>query len=196
MNVRKKVPGSSLYFALVVSLLSALFIGAILLAFTSQKIIQNQTDDQIAVDLTMKNAWQLGSHTTFQEENILQSNSELFNKDSTTIQKSNWGIYEYLQTHSKRKTIQKKQQGLLTQPEYMDSLALYVADSNSPLALAGNTLLSGDVLVPEQGIKRGAVGEEQFSRAELVDGKIETRTSSSNGAHLSVAVMRVLFCKQ
>ena len=178
MNFRSQVSASSLYFALVVSLLSALFIAVILFAFTSQKIIQNQKKDLFAVNLAMSNAWQLGSHTTFREQSKIQDSYTYSKKDSTDIQKNSWGAFEYLETKSTIKTIQKIERGLLSQPLFMDSLALFMAQGNSPLALAGNTLLSGSVIVPEQGLKRGAIGGEQFTRAELVDGKIETTTSS------------------
>lgn len=89
----------------------------------------------------------------------------------TTLKKKHWGIFDLLFATSQLKSEKFRSVSLLGSG-LVNRSALYLSDHKKPLVLAGNTRIEGDVLVPKKGVKRGAVGGNNYYHQQLLFGQL------------------------
>lgn len=92
-------------------------------------------------------------------------------KDSITISKRQWGMYEIGQVQAYVQGDTLSRTALIgAEPDSIWSSALYLADQGRPVTFAGKTLVKGTAYLPESGVKRGWVDGHNFEYEELIRG--------------------------
>jgi hypothetical protein len=95
-------------------------------------------------------------------------------RDSVMLTKSHWGVFDIANVKAfanGKSTTKSIIYGYKLGTE--SNLALYLADQNQQLALAGKTLLKGICFLPESGVKRAYIEGENFTGTDLIDGQIQ-----------------------
>jgi cytoskeletal protein CcmA (bactofilin family) len=88
------------------------------------------------------------------------------------VQLSQWGVYEKaIVKTSFRKSVFYKSALLGSKIENTKRANLYLQDSFKPLTLVGNTILKGNLSIPNQGINAGYIANESFYGQQLFQGK-------------------------
>jgi len=137
--------------------------------FEFHKAIDNRLSLNNTQIRHLHEAWAVGAHsgTKFSTG---KTESVILERDTVLIASEPWGALQLLKVEMQQSHLRKV--GFLTQPNKWDSTALWVGDQNSPLAVAGNTNLVGNVVTSQKGIKRGNVGRNGFQGDQLVDGLV------------------------
>lgn len=91
--------------------------------------------------------------------------------DSVGVQRSLWGVYELLQVKAVQGTHHLSKSVILGNAPEVNEPALYVADQDRSIKLAGNALIRGDAYLPKAGIKAGYIDRYGYNKPELVSGK-------------------------
>ncbi len=87
------------------------------------------------------------------------------------IKKSHWGNFELITGIISAKNYTFKKPALIGgYTKQTDRIALYLVDTHSPLVMAGQAQIIGNVFLPGQGLKRGSVGGESFLGDSLMEG--------------------------
>lgn len=86
--------------------------------------------------------------------------------DSVHLQKDRWGVYELivLKTFMLKDTLVKS---FLT-GHLADPLALYLRDEDRPLAISGDTRITGNIRIPTAGLKKSYAEGKPYSGDEIV----------------------------
>ncbi|HBF21467.1 MAG TPA: hypothetical protein DDW81_15305 [Cryomorphaceae bacterium] len=107
---------------------------------------------------------------------------ELFEpgSDSVRLKKRKWGLYELIYSEAVigKASFSRTAISGYTSPE-LSTTALWLADRNRPLQLAGEALLKGIFFLPEKGVDRAYVEGTNYSRDQLLYG-----TSKRSDNHL------------
>jgi hypothetical protein len=112
-------------------------------------------------------------NTTIEKQTIDLFNTEM---DSVTIEKYWWGLFqvgtvEAFKTFPNRRIAYRKAILYGSELKTEQKAALYLKDNNQPLAMAGTTVIKGDVFLPRAGAKRAYVNGQGFSGTQLFEGK-------------------------
>ncbi len=95
----------------------------------------------------------------------------------TTLIKKHWGVFDIAIVRSKVKNEFFQKVGLLgLQNSKRD--ALYLKDNNNALVLVGKTKITGNALLPKQGVKSGNIAGESYYGNELIFGKRKLSAST------------------
>jgi hypothetical protein len=92
--------------------------------------------------------------------------------DSVTIKQHRWGLFTIAFLNARYEQFEKSSSFLYGNalPKYMDQ-CIYLADRKRSLFLVGQTKLTGDLTVPDAGIKPGFVNQKGFAFESLYEGK-------------------------
>lgn len=169
------VNGRALYYAIIVSLLISIICGLFISVahlnslqqidqFDRQRYIRN-VNSGIALLLENEN------------ESIELTEKDLFGnqEDSIIWFKKKWGML----TVAGVRTINQVTgfQDTLSKVFFISPLiennktALYLADSNKPLSLLGNTRITGNAYLPKTGVKRGTLNGMSYTGSQLIYGQ-------------------------
>ena len=105
---------------------------------------------------------------------------DLFNeqKDSIEIMRKRWGILDFIGVKAfSNKQSHQKAAFIGVKPTFISSSALYLADLQRPLMLAGNAIVNGNCYLPKAGVKIAYINNTGYSRNVLVDGEIQDSQS-------------------
>lgn len=91
------------------------------------------------------------------------------NVDSVTLKRLSWGLFEVVSSRSFRKNKEAIKVALIGE-RYEDETALYLADRNKPLSLAGKTEIKGKCYIPEKGVKRAYIEGTTYLGDKLLYG--------------------------
>lgn len=157
----RKVKGSALQFAILISVLIFISLGAFLLLTYSYSTLNDRTAN------LLKNI--------YDAEEIIVTYSEgkkNRNEKDQRFEKSYWGSFE--KVHSKTgKGVNSFSRAALIGSEIAEKLpVLYLEDQNMPLVVAGNTIIKGDAYIPDEFVKPGSVSGEYFQGSTLVNGRL------------------------
>lgn len=164
------VRAGALSYVIVVSLVIASILGSLIALSYFSRIT--------FIDLQIQNKLIINANSGF---NILLASPEieeleldLFEEetDSVLLKTQPWGIFDIgiSIAHHKNKHFSKT--ALLGYPPDMNNeMALYLADLNRPLSLAGKTNISGNAYLPEAGVKRAYIERQNFVGNRLINGK-------------------------
>ncbi len=169
------LPSRAILFVLFIIFAITLIIGSLLMLSDLQ---QQQLQDNLWEQRVLNNL-QSG------EEILRSSNSEiekqtidLFDneEDSLTIEKYWWGLFQVgtvktFKTFTNKRIEYQKAKLFGSPLKAEQKAALYLKDNNQPLALAGKTIIKGDVYLPRAGAKRAYVNGQGFVGTKLFDGK-------------------------
>jgi hypothetical protein len=82
----------------------------------------------------------------------------------------NWGLF-HVTTASIAKPHLRLHKSVMSGYECNSQLALYLADKNKPLFLAGSTIIGGNTLIPRSGIKPAYIEGKPFQNNQRIAGK-------------------------
>ena len=177
--LKRRIKGSSLLLAMVVSLLIVMTLLAFMMLYEynryflfegnkSSELIHNINSARNLLEMH-PNEFPFGTKTL-----------DLFGqeKDSVAIERKEWGLLDswFLTAFTGRHTLQKAY--LSGEHPGGDSLALYLAGNNRPLSLCGKTLIRGDVKLSKQGVKRAYIEGQNFVGTRLVHGVVGQSTTA------------------
>lgn len=164
------VRAGALSYVIVVSLVIASVLGSLIALSYFSRIS--------FIDLQIQNKLITNANSGF---NILLASPEieelelnLFDEeiDSVLLKTQPWGVFEIgiSIAHHKNKYFAKT--ALLGYPpDENNETALYLADLNRPLSLAGKTNINGNAYLPESGVKRAYIERQNFVGNRLINGK-------------------------
>ena len=172
----KKLKASSLFYALLISVLIAtLSSGLISMAVFNRHILTMDNLEHRLINNTHSALNLLLEDSNYYDEPIV---IDLFEeqKDSVLIRKIKWGLLEVIAVEAFHSTSfskkYKRRTALIgSRPEDWENAALYLADNNKSLILAGQTQINGTAFRPKSGIKSGIVNGQSFGSTVLVNGE-------------------------
>lgn len=162
-----KLKAGALAYAIFIAFLTFGLCSSFILYSHFQREIINDNHSQLKNLLDLKSAIELGLFNDHflsygEEKNVLLFPGE--NSQSVNISKERWGLYDLIHAKLLRKSIYKTKSVLTGSAESdYDHLALYLADRNSPLSLAGNTKISGPCYLPKSGLKKAYIEGQNFN---------------------------------
>lgn len=139
--------------------------------FQLQHHIIQTDEDLITTNISAQNYF-LGKIDALKEQ---KEEIELFDKGIVSHGKLfNWGCYQVLQTQSSIKKDTISSSVLIGNKSSKKGKALYLMDTNKPLHMVGKAKITGDVFLPEGGIKIGYIGKQAFKDYKFLEGKKHT----------------------
>jgi hypothetical protein len=169
------LPARAILFVLFIIFAITLIIGSLLMLSDLEQIqLQgNLWEQRILNNLKSGEAIVQSSTETIEKQTIDLFNAEM---DSVTIEKTWWGLFqvgtvEAFKTFPEQQIAYRKAIMYGSQLKREQQAALYLRDNNQPLALAGKTIIKGDVFLPRAGAKRAYINGQGFSEMQLFEGK-------------------------
>lgn len=167
----KKIKASAMQYVLVITVVIALLIFAFIsLIYLQQKMTLKHGYSKEAIHNTQKgfeflkiknSPYNIKTELPFWESPIAK----------TKFLKKHWGIYDIGIVESSVKNEQFQKVGILG-TQSTKRKALILKENNQSLVLVGNTKVIGDVLLPEQGVKRGNIAGTSYYGNQLIYGNV------------------------
>jgi hypothetical protein len=169
------LPARALAYAIVVSIFILILSLVLIQSSELSRLIQMEqtTQEQLIRNLNSGVSIVLESN-----QDIRPKTFDLFGeqKDSVSIAKSKWGFFNiglvnaFINNQIVHDTIQKTFLIGSEKSKLLD-FALNITWTNAPLTISGNTLIVGNVAVPQGGIKSASVGGVNYTREKLFYGQ-------------------------
>ncbi len=144
---------TSLFYSLIILLLIGALLTVLLLVTSASKttVLIKEIENDL-LDLTESNiSFGLENYADldFNEMHI----NPFGNEFNFSVEKERWGMFELLKCKSylKQDTLKK---GLIVGKMVKDNLGLYLTDNDRPLLIGGSTKIIGDVIAPNEGVKK------------------------------------------
>lgn len=173
-HLLKKLNGGALQLTVFIAVIIALLLaGIVLLSYThryfteqSNLIVDNIRLSDIGITYALTQDIAPGDTISI---NIPDATENQLLKLYVT----HWGIYEnaYVETVHRNKKFQKH--ALIGTGYLTDRPALYLQDTQKPLALVGNTLIDGKSYLPKQGIKSGNIAGNSYYKTIFINGTVK-----------------------
>lgn len=167
-----KVFSGALQFTIFIGVIIALILaGLVLLQNTHTFFIQQSKATIENIQLTNSGISFLKKQDSFITDTTIVNQLSGINQ-KVEVQSSLWGIYEKAivkSTH--REKIFYKCALLGSQIDGIKRPNLYLQDSFKPLVIVGNTILKGNIFLPNQGVKPGYISGEGFYGIDLLKGR-------------------------
>ena len=169
----KKLKASALVYVLVISLIGGIITSCFLLQFE----LSLKERDFYLRNYKLESYAQSGINYVMAAGEALEDDQELLvemnipTEDKISVKKKNWGIYSValckasVGTHTLNKAV------LLGAENPNDHTGLYVTDRKQAISICGNTRLSGDCYLPENGLKRAYIEGQNYENDQLMYGK-------------------------
>lgn len=169
------LPSRAILFVLFIIFAITLIIGSLLMLsdLQQQRLQDNLWEQRVLNNLQSGEAILRSSNSEIEKQTIdLYRNEE----DSLTIEKYWWGLFqvgtvEAFKTFANKRIEYQKAKLFGSPLKAEQKVALYLKDNNQPLALAGKTVIKGDVYLPRAGAKRAYVNGQGFIGTQLFEGK-------------------------
>ena len=170
------IKASSLFYAIVISLLIAI-VSSSLILFAYLSTIQF---DNFEMSQRLKLNVDSGISLLLSKQSIVEPNQQktvdLYGtkEDEVFLSRKTWGAYELIIS----KAVFKNQQEIkIAQIGYFSDTikkySLYLADEDKPLAVCGKNIIKGTAYLPKAGIKRAYIEGQNFVGNNMVDGQIK-----------------------
>lgn len=167
-----KVEGGALLYSLfVIAIVSSILAIVITISYTT-KIdfisFENKTrvldNSQSGIHLLLSKTPPVGLNQTI--------NIDLFGngKDSVILKRKSWGVYEVIISRAEYKKHSAELIAFIGEANE-DNTALYLADRNKPLLLAGKTHIEGVCYLPQKGVKRANINTKPYIGKKLIYGE-------------------------
>ena len=169
------LPSRAILFVLFIIFAITLIIGSLLMLsdLQQQRLQDNLWEQRVLNNLQSGEAILRSSNSEIEKQTIdLYRNEE----DSLTIEKYWWGLFQVgtvkaFKTFTNKRIEYQKAKLFGSPLKAEQKAALYLKDNNQPLALAGKTVIKGDVYLPRAGAKRAYVNGQGFIGTKLFEGK-------------------------
>ncbi len=174
------IKASSLFYAIVISLIIAIVSSSLILFAYLSRIEFDNFEMNQRINLNADS----GLNLLLSQQSLLEVNQQktidLYNRgeDSVFLSRRSWGAYEIVISKAvfkKLEAISIAQIGYY--PDSSDLYSLYLSDNGKPLALCGKTIIKGNVFLSKAGLKRAYIEGQSFIGNTLIDG--QTRQSKT-----------------
>lgn len=168
------VKGGVLQVALIISFIIASILLSLILLIYSQRLIfiKSNIERQLIRNSHSGINYLLANRTN---RNIYSESFDLFGDSFDTVNLSSrqWGLYDLISSTAKKgSNFHRKIAMVGTRMDSLGEASLYLIDNSKPLAVAGNTLIKGNVYVPKAGVKRAYFNGRDYEADKLVFGEI------------------------
>lgn len=178
MNLKLKLKSGALQFTVFIAVLIALLLSALLLyAYTfiymkeqSKGAIENIQLSNIGIDYLLEQ-----SELTTDTISI-----SLIKKENQTIKVnlSQWGLFEKATSISQfRKKKFTKVAIIGSTINAKESPTLFLQETQTPLAVVGNTMIKGNIYLPKQGVRSGYIAGNSYYGTQFIYGDIKNSTT-------------------
>jgi hypothetical protein len=166
------IRASAMTYAILLMLFIALFCMTILSISSGSKwlIKGQQNKEQVIANLFSGLSYALHQDIEGGQEYIIAG-------DTVLLRSQPWGIYSVITVTAWKNNYRKIKSYLIGQASD-NTYALYLADTDQPLKITGNTLLKGKVSLPKKGVDRAYVEGKNFKGKELIEGQTEKSEKS------------------
>lgn len=170
--MNQKVRAGSLLYALCIALVLVILSSSIiLLVFNVRNVIDRDllfqkqlrnVSSGINYYLIFHNKWSYNTQTI-----------DLFDhgSDKVDIKQKPWGFFDVVCCKAYQNTVYSEAAFMVGDKPVKDITALYLSDSNKPLAVCGKTLIRGKSYLPLQGVKRAYIEGQNFTGNKLIEGE-------------------------
>jgi hypothetical protein len=94
-------------------------------------------------------------------------------EDTVALRKAPWGVFDLYAATARWKNLSSQVIALVgATPDQLGQAALYLADTNRPLSVSGQNMITGDSYLPKSGVKPGYLNSSGFQGANLIDGQV------------------------
>lgn len=183
LSASHKIKAGALQFAILISVVIAVTIGAFILLTHIQLKFSKQLEFSGRTIALSKTGINYAKHyeVPYQDSIYLSFESNRL-EESVIIKKIHWGIFDKVLSQGSIKNFEHTQAALLGGSlDSLNRLALYLEDTNTPLVVAGRTMITGNVIVPSQGVKAGNIAGNYYQGRQLIDGNV-SKTASKKPA--------------
>jgi len=180
LTMHKMIKASSLFYAIVISIIIAIVSSSfILFAYTSRIEFDNQ---ELRQRLNL-NA-QSGLNLLMSTQSLVQPNQSVIidlygnKEDSVFLERKLWGAFEVIRSTAifhQQKIERIAQIGFPR--DSTDLYSIYLMDEGKPLALCGQTKITGPVYLPKSGIQRAYIEGQSYNDTRFIYG--ETKISKN-----------------
>jgi hypothetical protein len=178
-----KIKAGALQFTVFIGVIIALILAGLVMLFYTHRFFKQQSviiTDNIKLADSGINALLLQQNPT--PDTLLLNVPESPDKQKVQIHLSQWGIFEkgYSRAYFNKKEFTKC--ALIgSSLTSIKRQALYLSETYKPLAVVGNTTITGDAALPQQGVVSGSIAGHSFYGGRYVDGNIKKSTDSLPG---------------
>ncbi len=171
-----KIPGSALFYALLLAVIVAVLSTALITASYYYQSLHQQQAVQLrlihnlesATALLLNGAWKIGE--------TIEGGLYGQPADSFQLKIHPWGIYPAATAKVFKTTAFGKQERaraalLGRRQSEVGGSALYLQDNYKPLALCGHTRIRGEAFIPSSGILKGRISGHAYSGGQMVYGR-------------------------
>lgn len=179
--MRYRFNGNALFITVIISVIVGLLSSLLLLLAYNNMFFQNSLESEERLSRNLRSAIDLALADTSLvfDEQILSKEMSDHTGDSISIKKGNWGIFNIASvtaSYNGKRKIKNFFFGDSGGP-LLDG-CLYVADHKAPIMLVGNTLLTGNAVLPKAGIKPGYIDQRGYDHNQLIRGKVRDAADS------------------
>lgn len=169
------IKASSLFYAIVISLIIAIVSSSLILFAYLSRIEFDNFEMNQRIYLNAES----GLNLLLSQQSLIEVNQEktidLYGKgdDSVFLSRKSWGAYEIVISKAvfkKLEAIRIAQIGYY--PDSSGMYSLYLTDNDKPLALCGKTIIKGTAFISKAGLKRAYIEGQSFVGNTLIDGQI------------------------
>ena len=165
----KKIKGAALQLALLVATVVALLLSSFLLLTHTHSLFRAQSNQLFdVIESANSGVGYLFSSEEYAVDSIVLSND----LSQTIIKKEYWGAFQKMESTSSSGSKSFTKMALSAGDDIKNNLAVYVANANLPLVLAGKAKVDGNAFLPERGVKAGVISGNYFQGKTLINGQI------------------------
>ncbi|MCG8208215.1 hypothetical protein [Tenacibaculum finnmarkense] len=168
MSFSKKLKAGALQYVLAISVIIALVLFTFISFVFLQQKLQIKNSFYKESVLNVQYGFSLLTNLQLPYNTIKELQVSENKQEKTIFFKRHWGIFDVVTIVSTVKKEHFVKMAILASNNKRD--ALYLKDNNTPLVLAGNTKIIGNLSLPKQGIKAGNIAGTSFNGNQLYYG--------------------------
>jgi len=171
MRFPVRIKAGALQFVLFIGALIAILLFSFVLISYTHSLFGKKTD--LTVDLVQKTDY--GLQYAYQKDmgvgEVLQVPTTGELGIVLTVQKKYWGIFETYFSMAEHGKLSFAKLALSGNGYMEEPPALYLRDKQRPLIIAGNSKITGNAFLPQQGIRMGNISGNSYHHSRLVHGR-------------------------
>jgi len=171
MIFTKKIQAGALQFVLFIGAVIAIM----LMTFMLLSFTHTQFDKKTEVLIQAIKSADFGLEASLSKPIPLNSSIAITNENAIDlgiqVQRDLWGVFEKRTVTTTHGNTTFVKTALIGGKDKAEMPALYVNDHQRPVIVAGNSKITGDAFLPEQGLKMGNIMGLSYNRASLMYGK-------------------------
>lgn len=178
MSFRKKIKSGALQFTLFIAVLIALILSGILLIAYTNSFFREQNTIAIQ-NISICN---IGFTTLCQDDYKINDSLSLNSEGLITGQNvkafvNHWGVFDLAMVQVRYKKMRYDKYALLGgRLPLQQRNAVYLSETFKPLAVVGSTKITGNAVLPEQGVRPGNISGHSFYGKSLIEGRTSVST--------------------